>query len=399
MTRCVTAIFLLLSTVFLSAEVGADTVEPTERVTNYVNVRDQPRGAPARIIGRLNKGESAVFLDAIPYYFKVQLSNGRVGFVGKSWTKRIAQSGERLVPNTGSLEVHFIDVGQGDATMIKCPDGQTILVDAGSLGGNVEPDAVRDYIIRQLDQNHLGLDVLVVTHPDTDHYNLLRDVLDDISIGHIYRVGKKADYNNPTIWNWLSHAAGRNVSTLSAGVFDRASHPNNVMSCGDADVWIMSAGISSSKSRKNAMSIVLMVKYGTFETVLTGDATFATEDVIMGRYSKDWLDADVLKIGHHGSSTTSTQNSWADTVKPKLAIASAARSNSYNHPRATVIKRLEPHTDTAPEHPIRYGNKTGSSTRFVDDAGYREAIYSTATSGTIVVTSTGRGFSVRTNVK
>ena len=91
--------------------------------------------------------------------------------------------------------------------------------------------------------------------------------------------------------------------------------------CGDADVFILAADIQASRSPKNARSIVVLISYGDFDVMLMGDATFDTEDAILERYPEDWLDVEVLKIGHHGSSTTSTSLDWAETVQPKLAVA------------------------------------------------------------------------------
>ncbi|MBO6946398.1 MAG: SH3 domain-containing protein [Rhodospirillales bacterium] len=380
----------------VSYSAGSDTVVPSDRVSNHVNIRSEPRGEPAEIVGRLNRGERARFLGSVPYWYHVELPSGVSGYVSKSWTTREPDAPVPASASGGTLALHFVDVGQGDATLIQCPDGQTILVDAGSTDGNVEPSAVRDYISANLDQNRLGLDVLVVTHPDADHFNLLRDVLNGITVGHIFRTGKRTDYYDRSIWDWMNEVAPDRVTDVGPSTHDRVGTPNPVMACGDADVWILAAGVEASSSPKNAMSIVLMIRYGDFEAILTGDATFDTEEVVLARYGADWLDADVLKIGHHGSSTTSTSKEWAETVRPKLAVASASYGNSYGHPRWTVISRLEPFTEEADPHPIRFAKKPeGRRHYFVDEDQYREAIYTTAVNGTVVVTSNGQGFEVR----
>lgn len=259
----------------------------------------------------------------------------------------------RSQPASPELSLHFLDVAQGDATLVTCPNGATIMIDAGNkpLSGAVR-DRVRAYVTSRIAPHGGDLDHLILSHPDEDHYNLLQTVLAGVRIGRTYYVGNRNHYAVREVFDWLSTAGSTNVH-LTRTDFDREDGPNPNIDCGAARVWILAAGIQAPDDDKNTKSIVVMVRMGDFEAVITGDATFATENAILGRYSREFLDIDVLQVGHHGSSTTSTSPLWADTLSPRTAIMSAGNLNEYGHPRRTVTERLEPYTQPASAHPYR----------------------------------------------
>lgn len=301
-------------------------------------------------------------------------------------------------PLAAPLSLHFIDVGQGDSTLITCPNGVSILIDAGSLSGR-SPDEVREYLMNQIGALGGDIDHLIVSHPDADHYNLLQEVLDGVTIRRSYYVGVRTDYGDREVFDWLRNTP-QTATHLTSSDFDREATPNPDIDCGAADVWILAAGVQSSASRKNAMSIVVMVRMGDFEAVVTGDATHATENMIMSRYTPAWLDIDVLRVGHHGSLATSTSPSWANMLTPRTAIVSAGFENSFGHPRTEVIARLTPHTRRVAAHPFRdatINGGAGPKYRFTDHPAVREGVYSTATSRTIVVRTSGTGYTVTAN--
>lgn len=255
---------------------------------------------------------------------------------------------------------------------------------------------MRNYIQSQIRPLGGDIDYLIVSHPDGDHYNLLSRVLNGVNVRLAYYVGGRSDYVDPSVFDWITETPGEAVR-LTATDFDREAAPNRSIDCGAARVWILAAGIQSSVSRKNAMSIVVMLRMGDFDTMVTGDATFATENAILGRYSRAWLDIDVLRVGHHGSRATSTQARWAETLRPERAIFSAGRDNSYGHPHRDVVERLALQTETVPAHPFR--DWTGTSPNFThhDFPAYREGLYSTVTSGTIVIRADGTGYTLQTS--
>jgi len=299
------------------------------------------------------------------------------------------------------LELHFMDVGQGDSTLVICPNGNSILIDAGgTLGPNSAEGNVREYILNHINRDQRKINTLIITHPDEDHYNFLPKVLRGVGVDKVFRVGVRNDYNE-LFRNWLSDFPTKKVIVLNQDYFNPKETPNSLIDCGDADIFILAASINAVKSRKkekNAMSIVVMIRYGNVEAILLGDATHITENMILNRYQNNWLDIEILKVGHHGSSTTSTSKKWADTTKPEIAIVSAGINNTYGHPRGVVIKRLEPHTQRVEPHPMRYAFVTSRRGKYkwknLDN--YRESIYSTATNGYIVIKTDGNEIDIKT---
>jgi hypothetical protein len=158
---------------------------------------------------------------------------------------------------------------------------------------------------------------------------------------------------------------------------------------------VLAANVPASASPTNARSIVLRVDFNEFEAILTGDATFDTEEHIAARYDPEFLDVELLKIGHHGSSTTSTSADWAQRLRPDVAVVSAGFDNSFGHPRKTVLDRVAQFTgDNAPPHFMRWGVSSGGGTVLRTRRNYTEAIFNTASNGNIVVTTNGSEFSV-----
>jgi len=368
----------------------ADTVVPTERVTNSVRVWADLANRDGEPIGHLRPQDTATWLASVPYYYEVRLQSGEVGYVAKSYTRRVP---DQPVPAVqGDLQIHFINVGQGDSSLVICPNGQTILIDAGTTS-DYSPDIVQAYLLDKIEPFGSDIDTLIVTHPDADHYNLIGDVLDGISVGQSYYVGNKSDYKSQTAYNWITKEPSKS-KRLRFSDFDDHATPNPDINCGAANIWILAASVNSNSSRKNALSIVLMVRYGNFEAIMTGDATHATENVVLGRYAADWLNVDVLKIGHHGSLATSTSPAWASTLAPEVAIASAG--NRYGHPRKEVVDRLRPFTKDGPVHNLISGESIGRGRYRYTEAPEQERIYNTASSGTIVVVSSGSGYTITT---
>ena len=253
------------------------------------------------------------------------------------------------------LELHFINVGQGDSTLIVCPNGERVLVDLGSKGGlnNQGKKAVAKYIKDRLaDSSNPRLDVLVITHPDGDHYNMIKKFLEGVDVDQVIIGGSVDQY---TVGNFDDdflqdfESAGTLVRP-AANTSDPEGTPSPLFDCGAADIWILAANVpagsgAASNFVRNTPSIVLRVAHGDFETILTGDATFTTEKHILGAYSASFLQVDILKLGHHGSRTTSTSRDWVSTVSPKMAFSSAAFKNGFGHPSWDVFSLAAQYTD------------------------------------------------------
>lgn len=383
------SLLLLLSFLLLLGAIPstgfAENVVPTDRVTTKVNVR-KTNESDSPIVGALRPGDSAQYLEEEPGRYRIKLSNGTEGYVSKGWTRLVAAGA--AAAGGGQLRFTFIDVGQGDSTLIECPNGRHILVDAGSTTDPQEEE-IRAYLLDRLGEDQPVIDTLVITHPDKDHYNLIPDLLEDIEIGHLYRVGAVKDYTSKDFKTWLNAFPKEKTTVLKVDDVDTEETPNADITCGAAKIWVLAASVKATKSASNAKSIVLMIRYGEFEAILTGDATFDTEKAILSRYEASWLDVDLLKLGHHGSRATSTSQQWVDTLKPEYAVVSAGYENSYGHPQQEVINRVAGATIDAPGHAMRTVSGTKGSYKYHDDPDYKEAIYATNVDGNIVVTTSG----------
>ena len=308
------------------------------------------------------------------------------------------------------LEIHFLDVHQGDSTLIVCPNGNRILVDAGDSrfvpGGKLNQKQIADrkkYLTDKL-RSRNRLEYLVITHADMDHYRLLDDFLSDVTVNTIVYGGAYEEYSNG-FKEWLSSKPeGLLVSPTGS---DLAREANRYFDCGSAKVWILASNIphTNCKWKKNTQSLVLKISYGKFDAILTGDATFETEAAILDFYDDEFLDVELMKLGHHGSHTTSTGENWVRATKPEIAVASATRGtrnpkkkqgNQYGHMGKKVFDRVRPCTSNVPAHSVIFCRR-GFDCK--DKGNETRAVYSTASSGTIVVKSDGSGWKVSENGK
>lgn len=246
------------------------------------------------------------------------------------------------------LEVYFMDVGQGDGTLIVCPNNsqERILVDLGTTKNK----AITKPLVEKFIYSHLPsvggkyqLTKLVVTHGDIDHYNLIADVLSStkVNIGSVLIGGLKTDYDTQ-FNNWLG---SQTVQLLPDNYRDPKTTPNATFTCPGVQFYILSANYPTAKDTdKNKKSIVLKVKYNGAEVILPGDAITATETGILNYYNDNaWLTSDVLKLGHHGSDTSSSVN-WLQAVNPFFAFTSADAHAGYKLPKCDIIDRVIKYT-------------------------------------------------------
>jgi competence protein ComEC len=225
------------------------------------------------------------------------------------------------------LKVAFLDVGQGDAIYVEAPNGRQMLIDGGpgpivlSKLAEVMPFADR------------SIDMLVVTNPDADHMAGLVDVLERYTVGQIFEPGTTKD---TSIYQRLeaqikSHAVKKTIA--HRGMHIVLDRDKNIY----FDILFPDRDVSSWSS--NDGSIVGKLVYGTSSFLLMGDATKYTELLVSRNETLSTLRADVLKLGHHGSSTSSSEL-WVKKVQPQIAIISAGKNNRYGHPHQDVTKRL-----------------------------------------------------------
>ncbi|PKG32037.1 MBL fold metallo-hydrolase, partial [Methanoregula sp.] len=223
---------------------------------------------------------------------------------------------------TGDLKAYFLDVGQGDSSIILFRD-KMILIDAGDTDrGDTVVRALQDLGVRKID-------LLVATHPHADHVGGMQAVLTN------FEVGKVLDSGLPT----SSSLYEKFLSTI-----DRKQIPYIVAERGqtiDIDPALRILVLSPPKERAgedlNTNSIVLRVSYGTVNLLYTGDATAPAEEAMVR--SGYPLDAQVLKVGHHGSSGASSA-AFLSRVNPQVAILSLGKGNDYGHPHRETLERL-----------------------------------------------------------
>ena len=235
-----------------------------------------------------------------------------------------------LRPGPGRLELHMIDVGQGDAVAIRSPRGRWMLVDAGGgwKGGDAGASIVWPYLRR------FGGPVtyLSMSHPHLDHIGGVATLVDRagpdtvwdgayVSGSTIYRDVLQAVRTSRSAWRRV--AAGDRAEL--DGVEVRVLAPDSA--------WM--AGLTD----PNEASVVLRLSYGAVRLLLMGDAEAGEEGWLLARYG-DSLRADVLKVGHHGSSTSSTAP-FLDAVRPDVALVSVGAGNSYHHPSQEVLQALD----------------------------------------------------------
>ena len=242
-----------------------------------------------------------------------------IGLLGK---EKILDKQEEKTPNTNivdsKLEIYFFDVGQADSILIKEKD-YTMLIDGGNQS---DSENLVKYLQEELNVN--DIDILVGTHPHEDHIGGLPNVISSLSIGKIYL--PNATTTTKIFEKLLDTIAEKNYK-ITVPKIDEEINLNNM------NFKVLYTG--TDESDLNNTSIVLKLEYGKTSYLFTGDATDKTEEKII---DKD-IEADVLKIGHHGSSYSSTE-SFLNKVKPKYAIIQVGNDNKYDHPTKTTLDKL-----------------------------------------------------------
>lgn len=224
----------------------------------------------------------------------------------------------------GLLEVHFLDVGQGDAILIESPTGIQVLIDGG-------PDAG---VLTELGKNmsffDRAIDLVIATHPDTDHVGGLADVLARYTVGSILYTENESDSPAARAFTRAIDAEGA-VETL-------ARRGQQYDLGGGAVLEVLFPETNPKDLESNTSSIIVKVTYGDTEVLLTGDAPKSIEEYLV-LVEGDSLESDILKVGHHGS-RTSTSELFLAEVNPTYAVVSAEKDSRYGHPHVEVTDAL-----------------------------------------------------------
>ncbi len=228
----------------------------------------------------------------------------------------------------GVLRVVFLDVGQGDATFIESPTGVQTLIDGGA------DSRVLSALSSQMGFFDHDIDMIVATHPDQDHIGGLIDVL----IRHnVKNVLMTENVNDTPVYESFMEAVkeeGANILYARAGqVYDLG-----MGSAGSTTLTILFPDHDPMNLESNMSSIVAQLRYGNSTYLLTGDSPKEIEEYLVARDGSR-LTSNVLKVGHHGS-RTSTSEIFLSTIAPSHAVISAGKDNSYGHPHKEVIDLL-----------------------------------------------------------
>ena len=245
-----------------------------------------------------------------------------------AWPATAARGG------SGALEIHVIDVGQGDAIALRTPNGAWLLIDSGLRSDTWDAGArtVAPYLLRR---GVRRIEALILTHPHADHIGGAAAVEDRIAVARILDAGRP-------------YESGMHTELVADARADRRPWLR-----GETGAWMEVDGVrlevlhpraEFDNDDVNELSVVIRVEWRDFTLLLTGDAGAPAERAILEHARRSGttgrLDVDVLKVGHHGSRTSTTPEFLAAT-RPELALIAVGRNNRYGHPHPLVMRRLE----------------------------------------------------------
>ena len=222
--------------------------------------------------------------------------------------------------NNDLLKVHYLDVGQGDSIFVELPNNETMLIDAAE---SYQSENIINYL---KNLNYKKIDYVIGTHPHTDHIGGLKDIINTFEIGKIYM--PKVVSTTKTYESLLMAIKDKNlkINTAKAGtsIIDTDALKINIL-----------APNNSTYTELNNYSVVTKITYGTTKFLFMGDAEKLSENEI-----KENVTADVIKIGHHGSNTSSSID-FIKKVNAKYGIISVGLNNKYNLPKEETITNWE----------------------------------------------------------
>ena len=249
------------------------------------------------------------------------------------------------------LEVHFIDVGQGDCTLI-ISQGEVMVIDSGDRD---ESNNVEMYLLKQ---GITHIDYLIATHPHADHIGEMAEILGGFDVENFIMPQVPDAYvpNTKCYEDILRIISAKNMTVTPA--------EDGSFKLGGCDVSLYASGITDSENL-NDYSVIVKLVHGKNSFLFTGDCEYTEEKDLLSRGLD--LRAKVLKAGHHGSCTSSSAE-FLDAVKPDRAVISCGRNNDYGHPNESTVRRLSK---------------------------YADEVYITYLDGNVVFTSDGVGLSVK----
>ena len=254
---------------------------------------------------------------------------GLFSAIFKPWENQNADIGttDNLDPN--QLQVHYIDMGQADSILIRVPTEnamKNILIDAGTSKGYDAKTLINYLKKRNIDT----LDYMIITHPHADHGRAADDVIKSFQVENLILPECEATQE---FWQDMFEAMeAKNPGYIPSEIGD-------TYQVGDASFEILGPVDPSKVKETNDYSVVIRLDYGETSFLFTGDATVESEKEMLKVHSASKFKCDVLKVGHHGSET-STGEAFLAAANPTLAIISCGTGNEYGHPTQTILDRL-----------------------------------------------------------
>lgn len=241
--------------------------------------------------------------------------------------------------NDGKLHLVVCDVGQGDGIFIRTPNGSDILVDGGP------DDAILNCLSNHMPFWDRTIELIVLTHPHTDHATGLIGVLRRYNVLHF--VTEKLKSKTATYQRLEDALAAKNLIAKYLVSGDRIdfSDKTDILTLWPSQEWLNNSQLQAQNSKNdsqnldvNGFSLIQVLSYGKFKVLLTGDAGSSTEDKIAAQVGK----VDVLKVPHHGSKT-GMSDYFLSQINPSIAIISVGVNNRYGHPAKTALDLLKNH--------------------------------------------------------
>ena len=227
--------------------------------------------------------------------------------------------------STGQLSVAFLDIGQGDCALLQTPSGKRILIDGGRDAAPLKLIGERLPIVDR------RIHLLILSHPQLDHIAAFPEILRRYTVDRILMTG--VVYDLPQYREFLALIRERKIPVWIAD-------PRRDIDLGDGVildvVWPSPVYLGRAAKEVNNTSIMLRVLTGRDAILFTGDAEMEEESAALASGAR--LEADVLKVGHHGSKTSSGTG-FLLAVRPRVGVVSAAKSNSYGHPHQMIVDR------------------------------------------------------------
>ncbi|MCS7227418.1 MAG: MBL fold metallo-hydrolase, partial [Endomicrobia bacterium] len=230
------------------------------------------------------------------------------------------------------LKVYFIDVNQGDASLIITPNNKVMLIDAGDI------DEYYDYgekVYRFIKQLNIDkIDIVLISHPHKDHIGGMYFILSKIKVGSFYDPG--FPYPSEVYANLLELINEKQIK------YNLARESTNINLDPSVDVKILHPPDKIVFDTPNDNSVVLRVRYKNISVLFTGDIEKKAEIEITNKYKNkpEKIMSNIIKVPHHGSITSSTEN-FIKLVSPEVAVISCGRNNRFGHPHKSVLQRYK----------------------------------------------------------